>query len=152
MEPMTKNDDLLLLRYAVKGQSKADRLGLTTTQPVEALNGTHDNDFSELRNALHKPLRQPSSTGRISQADHIAPNKDSDHIQNDRGRCRLLVTPDDWGAVRRYWVRGCQTSRGTLAFFDRCSDPTLRPDWPPRQIPEPMRRAIFRPISTARLQ
>ena len=81
MEPLTKNDGLLLLRYAVEGQSKADRLGLTTTQPVEALNGTHDDDFSELRDALHKPLRQPSSTSGISQDDDSAPNRDSDHIQ-----------------------------------------------------------------------
>jgi hypothetical protein len=55
-----------------------------------------------LRDALHKPLRQPSSTGRISQADHSAPNKDSDHIQNDRGRCRLLVTLTTGARSRRY--------------------------------------------------
>jgi hypothetical protein len=86
----------------VEGQSKANRLGLTTTQPVEALNGTHDDDFSELRDAFHKPLRQPSSTGGISQADHSAPNKDSDHLQNDRGRYRLLVTLTTGPRSRRY--------------------------------------------------
>jgi hypothetical protein len=55
MEPMKKSDGLLMLRYAVKGQSKANQLGLTTTQPVEALNGTHDDDFSELRDACTNP-------------------------------------------------------------------------------------------------
>ena len=111
---MTKNDGLLLLRYAVEGQSKADRLGLTTTQPVEALNGTHDDDFSELRDTLHKPLRQPSSTGRISQADHSAPNKDSDHIQNDRGRCRLLVNLTTGARSRRYPIPAAPRDAGQL--------------------------------------